>query len=70
LTLKVGGNFIDIGPDGVTIQGTMVLINSGGSPGSGSGSHPADPDPPREAKPSAPALADDSKSGQKSALSL
>jgi type VI secretion system secreted protein VgrG len=37
VSLKVGGNFVDIGPAGVTIQGTMVKINSGGSAGSGSG---------------------------------
>ena len=34
LTLKVGGNFINISPAGVTIKGTMVLINSGGAAGS------------------------------------
>ena len=37
LTLKGPGGFVDIGPSGVTIQGTMVLINSGGAAGSGSG---------------------------------
>lgn len=31
LTLRVGGNFITIDPSGVKIQGTMVLINSGGA---------------------------------------
>jgi type VI secretion system secreted protein VgrG len=30
LTLRGPGGFIDIGPKGVSIQGTMVLINSGG----------------------------------------
>ncbi len=40
LSLKVGGNFIDISPAGVAIQGTLVLINSGGAAGSGAGSHP------------------------------
>ncbi|MFO1372488.1 MAG: type VI secretion system tip protein TssI/VgrG [Candidatus Competibacteraceae bacterium] len=52
LTLKVGGNFIDINPSGVTIQGTMVMINSGGSAGSGSGCSPGaptDPTAPKEA---------------------
>lgn len=58
LTLKVGGNFINIGPSGVSIQGTMVLINSGGAsgsgqapdgPGSGSGSSPTKPKIPDEA---------------------
>lgn len=40
ITLKVGGNFVSIGPTGVTIQGTMVLINSGGAAGSGSAKTP------------------------------
>ncbi len=40
VTLKGPGGFVDIGPSGVTIQGTMVLINSGGAAGSGSGSSP------------------------------
>jgi type VI secretion system secreted protein VgrG len=62
LTLKVGGNFIDISPAGVAITGTMVMINSGGSPGSGSGSSPQSPEPPTD-----PQEADDSKSGSKSA---
>lgn len=34
LTLKASGGFITIGPTGVTISGNMVLINSGGAPGS------------------------------------
>ena len=45
ISLKGPGGFIDIGPAGVTIQGTMVLINSGGAAGSGSGSSPKDADP-------------------------
>ena len=36
ITLKVGGNFVKIDASGVTILGTMVKINSGGSAGSGS----------------------------------
>ncbi len=43
VTLKGPGGFVDIGPAGVTIQGTMVLINSGGAAGSGSGSGPQRP---------------------------
>jgi type VI secretion system secreted protein VgrG len=35
ITLKAAGGFITIGPSGVSIQGTMVLINSGGAAGSG-----------------------------------
>jgi type VI secretion system secreted protein VgrG len=46
LSLKVGGNFIDINPGGVFISGTIIGLNSGGSPGSGTG---ASPDPPKEA---------------------
>jgi type VI secretion system secreted protein VgrG len=49
LTLKVGGNFIDINPAGVTIVGTMVMINSGGAAGSGCGSSPTSPKDPDEA---------------------
>ena len=37
VTLKVGGNFIDINPGGIFIKGTMVMVNSGGSAGSGDG---------------------------------
>jgi type VI secretion system secreted protein VgrG len=64
LSLKVGGNFIDINPGGVFIKGTLVMINSGGAAGSGSGSSPdapvapEPPDPPKE-----PKKADDAKSG-------
>src|SRR3989441_4742462 len=36
LTIKASGGFINIGPAGVAIQGTLVLINSGGAAGSGS----------------------------------
>ncbi len=50
LTLKVGGNFIVIDSMGVTIQGTMVKINSGGSAGSGSGSSPTAPTAPTAPK--------------------
>ncbi|HEV7403999.1 MAG TPA: type VI secretion system tip protein TssI/VgrG [Chthoniobacteraceae bacterium] len=33
ITLQAGGNFVKVDPSGVTIVGTIVLINSGGSPG-------------------------------------
>lgn len=49
LTLKVGGSFINIGPAGIYIRGPMVMINSGGSAGSGSGATPIAPTAPREA---------------------
>jgi len=66
LSLKGPGGFVDIGPAGVTIQGTLVNINSGGAAGSGSGSSPASPTDAAEAKPGDPTAADDSKSGFKS----
>jgi type VI secretion system secreted protein VgrG len=66
LTIKGPGGFVDINPAGVTIQGTMVLINSGGSAGTGSGSTPAGPDDAKKANPTQPVVADDSKTGQKS----
>jgi type VI secretion system secreted protein VgrG len=49
LTLKVGGNFIDINSSGISIVGTMVMINSGGAAGSGCGSSPTSPKNPDEA---------------------
>jgi type VI secretion system secreted protein VgrG len=69
ISLKGPGGFVDIGPAGVTIQGTMVLINSGGSAGSGTDCKPASPQAPKQANPTEPTAADDSKSGQKSARS-
>jgi type VI secretion system secreted protein VgrG len=41
ITLKAGGNFITVGPDGISISGTMIRINSGGSPGSATAPQPA-----------------------------
>jgi type VI secretion system secreted protein VgrG len=49
VSLKAGGSFVDIGPAGVTLQGAMVNINSGGSAGSGSGVSVETPKAPREA---------------------
>lgn len=46
LTLKCGGSFVDLNPGMVAIKGAMVLINSGGAAGSGSGSKPKDPGKP------------------------
>ncbi len=57
LTLKGPGGFIDINPAGVTVQGTMVLINSGGAAGAGSGCSPDSPEKAKEA--------DKAQSGQK-----
>ncbi len=60
ICLKVGGNYIDINPSGVSIFGTMVMINSGGSAGSGPGSSPTDPTDPKK-----PDTADDGSKGTK-----
>jgi type VI secretion system secreted protein VgrG len=49
LTLKVGSNFVDLSPAGVTIQGTLVQINSGGAPGTGSGCSLIAPEDAKEA---------------------
>jgi type VI secretion system secreted protein VgrG len=67
LTIKGAGGFITIGPDGVTIQGTLVKINSGGAAGTGSGAKPTEPTDAAEAAPSAPAVADTAVTGYKSA---
>jgi type VI secretion system secreted protein VgrG len=48
LSLKGPGGFVDIGPAGVTIQGTMVLINSGGAAGSAPDAGPQDPEAPKD----------------------
>jgi type VI secretion system secreted protein VgrG len=66
LTLKVGGNFVNISPVGVDIFGTLVNINSGGAAGSGNPPSPQAPDPPKNASPTKPDMADKSKSGKKS----
>lgn len=47
LSLKVGGNFITINPAGVFIKGTMVMLNSGGDAGAGSGAKPIAPKLPK-----------------------
>jgi type VI secretion system secreted protein VgrG len=62
LSLKVGGNFVDISPAGVAINGVTVLINSGGAAGSGMGCSPDAPEDPEEAE-----QPETAKTGQKSA---
>lgn len=57
ISLVCGSSFINIGPGGIAIKGTPVLINSGGAAGSGSGSSPQ--------APKAPDLADDGSKGGK-----
>ena len=46
LSLVASGNFVTIGPSGVAISGTMVLINSGGAAGSGSAGSTGSPGSP------------------------
>lgn len=60
VSIKGPGGFIDIGPAGVTIQGMMVNINSGGSAGSGTSASPDAPDAPKD-----PEIADDGSKGGK-----
>jgi len=47
ITLKGAGGFVKIDPSGVTVQGTMVLINSGGSPGTGTAKGVKAPETPK-----------------------
>lgn len=49
ISLIGAGGFIDIGPAGVTIQGTLVQINSGGSHGAGTAAQPQAPKDPKKA---------------------
>ena len=59
ITLSVGGNFITINDEGVTIFGTMVMINSGGSPLSGNAGNAVSPLSPTD-----PQAADTAQAGQ------
>ena len=66
ITLKAPGNFIVIDASGVTINGTMVLINSGGAPGvlpTGGGGNPEKPKEAEVVEPPAPTPDDVSKTG-------
>ena len=66
LSLVGPGGFIDIGPAGVSIQGTMVLINSGGAPGTAQSANPDSPDSPDAPENSKdPDTADDGTKGGK-----
>jgi type VI secretion system secreted protein VgrG len=49
ICLKAAGGFITIGPAGVSISGTMVLINSGGMASSGTAVQISTPEAPDEA---------------------
>ena len=50
ITLKAGGSFVKLDPSGVTIVGSQVKINSGGSPGRGQGQAVVLPRLPGEAR--------------------
>lgn len=74
VSLKAGPSFVDIGPAGVSISGPMVMINSGGAAGSGSGSSPTTPvapeapgvpKEPREAADASPGQIDEAPPGSK-----
>ena len=55
ISIKAGPSSIVLGPDGVSITGPMVKINSGGSPGAGAGANPvAPPDPEAPQAPDLP----------------
>jgi type VI secretion system secreted protein VgrG len=60
LCLKAGGAFITLGPAGVAISGTLVMINSGGAALSGSANPAASPGSPTD-----PDKADDGTKGGK-----
>ncbi|MBZ9784864.1 type VI secretion system tip protein VgrG, partial [Pseudomonas sp. REP124] len=49
MTLVGGGSFIKIDAGGVTVSGPMIYLNSGGSPGTGTGAAPLLPGPLKEA---------------------
>ncbi|WP_112173990.1 type VI secretion system Vgr family protein [Paraburkholderia unamae] len=49
ITLKVGGAFVVIEPGPVSVQGTPIQLNSGGSAGSGAGASPTAPVDPTDA---------------------
>lgn len=56
VTIKAGGSSVVLGPDGVSITGVMVKVNSGGAAGSGSGASPVAPtDPDAPEAPEVPA---------------
>ncbi len=65
LTLKVGGSFISMNPAEISIQAPMVLINSGGAAGAGTGSSPQSPQAAQPTAPDAPDTADDGSKGDK-----
>jgi type VI secretion system secreted protein VgrG len=66
ITLSSGGGFITIGPAGVMISGTLVLINSGGAALPGTPGEVMSPQSPQDPKsPTDPDTADDGTKGGK-----
>ncbi len=57
ISIKAGGSSVVLGPDGVSITGAMVKINSGGSAGSGTAPQPVAPTDPED--PAVPDLPQD-----------
>ncbi|RLK46391.1 hypothetical protein DFR31_2680, partial [Alkalispirillum mobile] len=53
ITLQAGGSFIKLDPAGITLSGAAIRINSGGSPGSGSGQQMQAPELPGHVPPGA-----------------
>ncbi|MCQ4327662.1 DUF2345 domain-containing protein, partial [Pseudomonas stutzeri] len=49
LTFKAAGSFVKLDAGGITLSGPSVRLNSGGSPGKGSGAKPALPEAPNPA---------------------
>ena len=66
MSFKVGPNFIDIGPAGISIQGVMLNLNSGGAPAPPQPCQPRPPEKAEEAAPTKAAEAWNSKTGSKS----
>ena len=54
ISLKSGGNFVNIDGGGVVIQGIQVLINSGGAPAEGAPVNPIEAKGAKEAQPEPP----------------
>lgn len=48
LTIKAGGSFVTLGPEGVSIKGALVMINSGGAAGPAGKAKKASPAKPKE----------------------
>ena len=58
MTLKVGANFITLNQAGISIQGTVLNLNSGGAALDGQGVKLTAPEPPADAQPTDPTPAD------------